>query len=532
MEHAHPASVEPEKFSWKGGPGFRPIVLLIAVALFAVWLLLPAPQSMINMVTEEKPAGYIMSGKATTILENVSQALKKELTAEDVVFKAKVMVGLLLFAALLWGTEALALGATDLLVGVVMYLFFIMSPDAIAKAYAQDAVFFIFGVLAVAVGVSATGLDKRIGFLLLSKIKSMTAFCFIFFPSIAISASFLSEHALVALLVPVLLGVYKASCKANGVEKDKALAVFLLLGLCFAANHGGPGSPAAGGRNAIMVGYLEQFGAPISFLEWMKYGMPFVPVMAVCLGAFMLLVFRRKMKCKNINPSEIVKAEMARMGPFRGKQLIMGIILVVLVTLWIALGEEFGLGGPTIFAVVLMMIFRIVTWEDIQHKVHFDVVGLYAAACAMGKGLSLTGGALWMARSFVEALPDFMSHGTGIIIAVSLVTGTITNFMSDGATVAAVGPVMLPMAQLAGVHIWQVGLACAFSSSFANFLIVGTPNNAIAFAMGRDPETGERLLQATDFVKYGLPLLLIAWAVLWGWAVFGYWQLLDWPVIK
>jgi FixJ family two-component response regulator len=66
----------------------------------------------------------------------------------------------------------------------------------------------------------------------------------------------------------------------------------------------------------------------------------------------------------------------------------------------------------------------------------------------------------------------------------------------------------------------------------ANFLIVGTPNNAIAFAMGKDPETGERLLKATDFVKYGLPVLLLAWAVLWGWAVFGYWTWLDWPVIK
>ncbi|MBM4137407.1 MAG: histidine kinase, partial [Nitrospira sp.] len=134
--------------------------------------------------------------------------------------------------------------------------------------------------------------------------------------------------------------------------------------------------------------------------------------------------------------------------------------------------------------------------------------------------------------TFVNALPDFLGHGKGIVVAVSLVSGTITNFMSDGATVASVGPVMLPMAQLGGAHIWQVGLACAFASSFANFLIVGTPNNAIAFAMGKDPETGERLLQATDFVKYGLPVLLIAWTVLWGWAVFGYWQLLDWPAIK
>jgi sodium-dependent dicarboxylate transporter 2/3/5 len=105
----------------------------------------------------------------------------------------------------------------------------------------------------------------------------------------------------------------------------------------------------------------------------------------------------------------------------------------------------------------------------------------------------------------------------------------MTNFMSDGATVAALGPIMIPMATLANVHVWKVGLACAFSSSFANALVVGTPNNAIAFAMCRDPETGERLMQVTDFIKYGVGVCFIAWFVLWFWSFFGYWKLLSWP---
>ena len=198
---------------------------------------------------------------------------------------AKITLAIFALAVFLWGTEALPLGATDLLVAVLLYLFAILPINDISRAYMYDAVFFIFGILVVAVGVAKTGLDKRIGLLLLSRIKSAKAFAFIFMPMLAISASFLSEHALVALLIPVLMGVYKVTCKMYGVEKDQALAVFLLLGICFAANHGGPGSPAAGGRNAIMVGYLMGYGTPISFLEWMKYGMPFVPLMGVIIGA-------------------------------------------------------------------------------------------------------------------------------------------------------------------------------------------------------------------------------------------------------
>ena len=137
-----------------------------------------------------------------------------------------------------------------------------------------------------------------------------------------------------------------------------------------------------------------------------------------------------------------------------------------------------------------MFLGRIITWNDVQSGVAFDVVGLYAAACAMGVGLSFTGGALWMAHAFVGSLPDILTKGDNLAIGVSLLSGTITNFMSDGATVAALGPIVLPMATLANVHAWKVGLACAFASSFANALVVGTPNNAIAFC--HVPGPGDR----------------------------------------
>jgi sodium-dependent dicarboxylate transporter 2/3/5 len=550
--------------TWRGVPGFKPLLLLVGTAVFITLIILPPPRGLLELVSRPNPLGYDLDKGTTTITESVNKKLrptafqaylaereatpgepsspqaangaaeghrkvKPLLTAEEVGRMAKLMVLILLFAAFLWGTESLPIGATDLLVAVMMYLFAILPIDEIARSYMQDAVFFIFGILAVAVGVAKTGLDKRIGLILLSRIKSAKAFAFIFYPSIAVAASFLSEHALVALLIPVLMGVYKVTCRMHGVEKDRALALFLVLGLCFAANHGGPGSPAAGGRNAIMVGYLMANGTPISFVEWMKYGMPFVPVMAACVGLYMYLLLKPKFKVKDIDPSAVVRAEVAKMGPMRGRQAIMAVILTSLVAAWILLGEESGLGGPTLYAVMAMFLARIITWTDVQEGVAFDVVGLYAAACAMGVGLKFTGGALWMAQGFVGSLPDFLTKGDNLAIGVSLLSGTITNFMSDGATVAALGPIVLPMAALADVHVWKVGLACAFASSFANFLIVGTPNNAIAFAMCRDPETGERLMEVTDFMKYGLGVTVLAWLVLWFWSILGYWQWLSWP---
>ncbi len=547
VDHAT-AHTQHEPSFWANKPGYKPLLLIVAAIVFVGLVVIPPPQSMINLVGVKSPAGYKLSAGCKTITDCINKKLRPQafdaaqnpgkssnaaakplFSDRDAAQLAKVMLGIFFLAVFFWATEALPLGATDILVGVMMYLFCILPINEISQAYMKDAVFFIFGILAVAVGVAKTGLDKRIGLILLSRIKNAKAFAFVFIPLLGMAAGFLSEHALVALLIPVLMGIYKVTCRMYGVEKDRALAVFLLLGICFAANHGGPGSPAAGGRNAIMVGYLMEHGMAISFLDWMKYGLPFVPLMGVVIGGYMYLRLKPKFQVQGVNPSEVVKAEVARMPKFGGKEAIMAVILVVLVAAWIVLGEHYGLGGPTLYAVMAMFICRIIDWDDIQEGVAFDVVGLYAAACAMGLGLKFTGGALWLANTFVALLPDCISHGDNLAIGVSLLTGVMTNFMSDGATVAALGPIVLPMADLANVHAWKLGLACAFSSSFANFLVVGTPNNAIAFGMGRDPETGERLLSVFDFVKYGLPVTILAWLVLWFWAILGYWRFLSWP---
>jgi len=550
MIHNSAADTNSKSSIWANRPGYKPILLLIAAIVFAGLVIIPPPQSMIDLMNKLNPPGYQLQSECKTITDNVNKKLhpnafkaakkhkvvkppevKQLLTPTGVAQMAKIMLAIFGLAVFLWGTESLPLGATDILVAVMLYLFTILPINEISQAYMKDAVFFIFGILAVAVGVAKTGLDKRIGLILLSRIKNAKAFAFVFLPLLAMSASFLSEHALVALLIPVLMGIYKVTCKMYGVEKDRALAIFLLLGVCFAANHGGPGSPAAGGRNAIMVGYLMEYGASISFLDWMKYGMPFVPLMATVIGGYMYIRLKPKFLVQGVNPSEVVKAEVARMPKFGGKEAMMAIILVCLVTAWIILGEHYGLGGPTLYAVMAMFLCRIVTWDNIQEGVAFDVVGLYAAACAMGVGLKFTGGALWLANTFVALLPDFVAHGDMLAVGISLLTGIMTNFMSDGATVAALGPIVLPMADLANVHVWKLGLACAFSSSFANFLVVGTPNNAIAFGMGKDPETGERLLEVFDFVKYGLPITILAWLVLWFWTILGYWRFMSWPAL-
>jgi sodium-dependent dicarboxylate transporter 2/3/5 len=55
-------------------------------------------------------------------------------------------------------------------------------------------------------------------------------------------------------------------------------------------------------------------------------------------------------------------------------------------------------------------------------------------------------------------------------------------------------------------------------------LVIGTPSNAIAYAMAKDPVTGEQLVTLGDFLKHGAIVLMLSFAVLWAWTIFGYWR--------
>ena len=148
--------------------------------------------------------------------------------------------------------------------------------------------------------------------------------------------------------------------------------------------------------------------------------------------------------------------------------------------------------------------------------------GIFLLVCLVG--LATTGAALWLADSFISMLPETLKSGTGLLMSTSLITGILTNFMSDGATVSAIGPITVTMATISGTHPWMVGFATAFASSFAHMLIIGTPSNAIAYAMAKDPVTGEQLVTLYDFLTHGAVVLMLSFAVLWGWTIFGYWR--------
>ena len=533
-----------------GAHNRRPGLIILGFLILALIMFAPAPKRLIQWLNMQKTdkvgeplmgyADYRKMELGKTIAQHYSDTAgwTKEviqpngkvatvrLTTEQTAFRAKVMVGILAMSVVFWASGAIPIGMTALTVCALMYFFGVLPPDKLASAFAKDSVIFIFGVLAIGNAIGKTGLDRRIGLLLLGATTSLGKLVFVFAPLFAMTAGFLSEHTLVTLLAPVLMLGYSGVIKTAGLKKDRSLIVMLILMLTFIANAGGPGSPAAGGRNAIMVGILTDYGVAPTFGQWVEMGLPLVPVLSISIALYFFFMFRKQISVKDVNLAAEIRRESQKIGKLTREEYLTAGVLILLVALWVGFSDRLGMGGPAVFALVLLNILDITRWRDIS-GIHWDVVALFAAATAMSVGLAITGGAVWLADTFMSAMPLDMKSGVGLAISASLISGIITNFMSDGATVAAVGPITVPMATISGVSPVMVGLATAFASSYAFMFIVGTPNNAIVYSFAKDPETGEQLVTSMDFLKHGSVVLLISLVVTWLFAFFGYWRWLG-----
>jgi sodium-dependent dicarboxylate transporter 2/3/5 len=350
------------------------------------------------------------------------------------------------------------------------------------------------------VAVVDVGLHKRLAAWLLGWTKGFYVPIFVLCISMAVVGSFISAHAMCAFMTPVMMAVYYGSVAANSqggrVSHEPALAKFLLFALCFALNVGGVGSPAAGGRNVIMMGFWSEYKVPMDFFTWMTYGLPIVPLLGFLVAVYMIFLFGRKIKTKDLTPGlAAIKDETRKMGKMSYAEYVTFGMLLLILALWIFGGEEMGLGGPALLALLIPVIFRTTEWRKILSGISWDAWFMYCGALTLGALLKESGAAMWLAQTFLEALSSVgMSKGFGLWVGMSGLSGLMT-----------------------GVHgePWAVGLAVAFATSFAHFLIVGTPNNAIVYGLGVYPDTGERVIHPVDFLKYGFVLWVICMLVVW-----------------
>ena len=448
----------------------------------------------------------------------------------------KLCIAMAAFVVICFLTEAIPLPGVAFCIGLILVFGGVVSRQQIAQLFWSDAAWFIMGSLMFAAAFVKTGVDKRICLAMFKYFAkpSLWVVTGIIILVISPAASFISDHALAAMFLPIAVTLYSNSLSSK-VPEDLELGKMLVICIAMACNIGGFGSPSGGARNVIMMTYVEDmFGISIGYGQWLLYGFPFVLVMMPIL--WVLINWRFKPKIRNLGPAlEALKKDIGRSGKWNRKQIIAIVIFFVMLLGWItesnliksAIGFRLGIGVIAVGGAVAYLLTGVVNWRDYQTKVDWGVVWLYAGAIVFGRALDSTGAAYWMARSIVEGLAGIGLASGGALLAVgSAVTAGMTNLMADGPAAAAVGPITLNMAAVfkpGSELIPFMGLTTAAASSFAYLLVIGTPPNAIVYASG--------YLKPKDFLRVGIPCFLVAFLVLMLFN-FLYWPGLGFPGLK
>ena len=382
---------------------------------------------------------------------------------------------------------------------IILEVYFgIGDANSIAHSFMNDAVFFIMGSLMLAVAIVRQGWDKRIALGIIKLTGNKTHRVAFGFAAIsAILASFVGEHTVAAIMLPIALTLIKFT--STDLKKVTRLSAYLLFSIAYGSLIGSVGTPSGGGRNVILIHYWQEFGmSDISYIGWMKFAYPIIFIQIPILSWVLWKTFPPEYTNLDTGVRRL-KVQVSKSDTITPQKILALVIFFMVFLGWILFSESIGLGIIALTGVVLYLVTGLVSWDDLNKHVNWGVVLLFGATISMGAQINHTGAAVWLANNVIELGGEMMSSFPIITDSVVvLLTTLLANVLSSSATVAVLGPITL---NLPGDSV-HIGLIMAMSSAFGYFTAVAAPACTIIYA--------SRLVRAKDFLKIGWKIGLIS----------------------
>jgi di/tricarboxylate transporter len=178
-------------------------------------------------------------------------------------------------------------------------------------------------------------------------------------------------------------------------------------------------------------------------------------------------------------------------------------ILSVLAVMALSAFEILPLAGAAFTAVAVVIVAGCLDAQEAYRSIHWPILMLILGMMAVGSAMETTGaGTLLVDRLFEIVGP------LGPFVVLSLVyalTSLLTEFMSHNASAILITPIAIDIAGKMGVDARPFLVAVMFAASASFATPIGYATNTLVYAAGG--------YKFTDFVKVGLPLNLLLWAV-------------------
>ena len=400
----------------------------------------------------------------------------------------------------LWVSHVLPLAVTSLLGIALLPLLDIMSIEYTFSLFGSKAIFFILGALILASGLYQTGLGSRLAFKIIS-FSGSSPLKLLY--GVLFTAAFLSlimpEHAVAALLFPIVLEI----ADSLGLKPlDSNYGKLLFLTMAWGTVIGGITTYLGGARNLLAVGLLENhYGISIGFFEWIKYSWP-LPFLLLIVFALIIAKFAEIDIQDTSGSLKKLKSESEAKGSLSEAEKKLILILAAVVFSWLFLSNLIHIAVTAILGGVLIVVFNVVGWKEVERYVNWGVILMYGGAVVVASSLVETGVTKWMAARFFSQL-DIAAFLFIVIIAIF--TSILTEGVSNVASVAVILPLAFSAAEAYNLNPLMITLSVALSGGLAFLLPMGTPPNAIAFSSG--------YYKIKDALKWGLLLKVIGWLI-------------------
>ena len=435
-------------------------------------------------------------------------------------YTAKAVLATIVWACIIWITEAIPVGVSGLLIPMLLVLSNAVPkiPEAFG-GFVLDVSFLCLGAFIFSAILWTANLDTRIALTVLSKMKSTkvgSVIIGLFSTSMLLAFCVPAAVARAATLMPIVRGVMQLF--GDTPKERNAKKAITISSLVYAPMVGGILILTAHMPNIIMVGLFDKrLNIQISWLQWLWLHLPIIG-----LFPLMYLILRFFFKFKGVDipgGAEKIKAEQEALGRTRSFEWVILAIFCFAALMW-ALEDlhKIKTGMMTLVALGIFFIPGIfpLKWKDIEHKTIWGTWLLLGGALSLSAAMGSTGLAKYLA-----ALVYPLIQGQGWIMTLFILMAA-TQFirlgmLSNVAAVAMLAPILIEMAPLLKMNPVAFTLLVANLDTFA--FVIPTQITAAVIAYG----TGT--FSMGDYAKVGFPIIVLA--ILWSIFVMAQWYALN-----
>jgi len=454
--------------------------------------------------------------------------------------RAHLLAAVIGWVIVWWITEPIPLPATALLGAALCVVTGVTGIKAALAPFSDPVIYLFLGSFIIARAMSVHGLDKRFAYGILSWrfVGSSSARILFFFGAITgLISMWISNTATTAMMMPIGLGIVSALADLLSRQTGRPVdarrlrfATGIMLMAAYASSTGGIGTPVGTPPNLIGLAMLDKFaGVKIPFFHWMLFAIPLLMIMYAFL--FIVMYLLHKPEVSRVKGSrEFVRAEAEKLGPWTRGQKNALIAFLTAVALWVLPGflalflgtssafsrlynERLPEAAAALLAALLLFLLPLdwrkrqftLTWRQ---AVEID----WGTLLLFGGGLTL--GDLMFQTQLAEQLGSGLLHFFGatsvwgLTLAGIYLAILVSETTSNTAAATMVVPILISIAQTAGLNPVPPAIGATIGASYAFMLPVSTPPNAIVYGSGLVPIT--RMLRA------GTLLNLTGGMLIWG----------------